>query len=270
MRHHSIPTILGIATITVGLVAGVLLVEQNQFVTSQANQISQPQNVRVSNVTDTEFTVSWSTTEKTISGVRWGENRNVIRNINTESELAYTHSITIENLTPSTTYYFVNTSGGSTFDADGIPWQVKTGPTLPDANTIYTISGKVVDPSGKAVKNALVYAVVGGASPLSTTTSVEGNWILSVGNVRTQDLLNHLKINPTTTLVELNVLAPQTPATSAKFYLSTATYGHTIVLGQTNNFTSEQSPTYIPIPTAGIAIPETDNSTTGFGELIGN
>lgn len=267
-KKTTIPTILGIAAITIGVAAGVLLVEQRHYISSRAAEDSVPQNVRISNISDTEFTVSWSTPGLSVNAIKWGESSRQLHRIVSDTSSSYTHSLTVEGLEPSHTYFFTIVSGNTAYDANGIPWQVTTGPTLPQTKIAYTISGKVVNESGDPLENAIVYAIVGGASPLSTTTSASGNWVLSVGQVRSQDLLNYIKINPETTLVELNVLAEKSRPTSAKFYLSNASYGHTIVVGKANDFTSEELESIKLIPTAAIAIPASDSTTTGFGELL--
>ncbi len=267
MRNTHIPTILGIVAITIGVVAGVLLVEQQQYTRSRAAETSVPQNVRVSNISDTQFTVSWTTTYKTTAAIRWGNDKN-LSNFITDEGTKSVHSLTITNLTPSTDYYFSILSDGVVHDANGIPWHIKTGPQLPLPGNSYTISGKVVNRLGLPVENALVFAIVGGSSPISTTTSQDGNWVLSASMARSQNLSNYLKINPETTLVELQILSDQSLPTSAKFYLKNAYYGQTIVLGEVNDFTTQQYEDIDLVPTAGINIPSPNSTTTGFGELI--
>jgi hypothetical protein len=62
MQHLRIPTLIGLGILLVGLVGAVLLVQQQQQLTSRASQAAPtPRNVSVSNITDQSFTVSWIT-----------------------------------------------------------------------------------------------------------------------------------------------------------------------------------------------------------------
>ena len=266
MINTKIPTFLGVAAITIGTVTGLLLVSEHQSLQTQGRSDNTPKNVRVSNVTDSSFTVSWTTDDVTTGFVNWGEKTSNIASV-TQTDRRAIHSHTVTDLNPTQTYYFTLVSDGVMFDNNKIPWSVKTGATLPAPRNPYTITGTVVDTLGNPVEGALVSATVGGVYPLSTTTSPSGNWILSLGLVRTNDLLNYTKIKPETTLVELSVFGTANEPTLTKFYLESAASGVTVIIGKNGN-TITSPANFNLIPTASLTFPDTSSEESGFGILL--
>lgn len=266
MINTRIPTFLGIVAITIGIVAGGLLVSERQTLQTSGKADITPKNVRVSNITGSSFTVSWTTEETTSGALSWGKSDSRFSLI-TPSNTHTVHSHTLTDLTPSQTYSFTIISEGKTFDNNKIPWTVKTGASLPPPQNPYNITGTVVDKLGKPIEGALVYATVGGIYPLSTTTSQSGNWVLSLGLARTNDLLNYSKLKPETTLIEISVFDTSNEPTFTKFYLNSASAGVTITLGQNDN-TITTPVNFNLIPTAGLSFPDSSTSESGFGQLL--
>ena len=68
-----IPTILGLAILVIGVVAGVALVDQGTggFL-PRANEEAVPQQVRITNITDTTFTVSFVTQANSLGLLEYG------------------------------------------------------------------------------------------------------------------------------------------------------------------------------------------------------
>ena len=108
IRKNKIPTILGIILLFGGVFAGVFLLRNNQIFKIGASPTITPQNVRLSNFSDSSVTISWITDDKTASFVSYGVNENVGDVISeTEDDQKFsTHSITITGLNPETNYYF--------------------------------------------------------------------------------------------------------------------------------------------------------------------
>lgn len=256
MKKGRIPTILGIAFLVVGIVVGVALIKNRQIFRLRASPEVLPKNVRVSNITDSSFTVSWVTDKETQGFIRWGANTSLDKTKIIPSDTpGFTHSFLIEGLSPSSVYYFNINSGGKGFDNNGVAWRVKTGLTIPNQPKANIISGSVISQAKIPVKNALVYVQVGGSSLLSTITSEEGTWVIPISAARTQNLSSYIPINDSTTLVEISVQTGPSSIASAQIYPAAAKPVPTIMLGQTHNFRSLSPEKEEEIPDASVALP---------------
>src|SRR3989344_7707037 len=105
MNRKKIPTLIGVVFLVAGVVAGVFLVQQREIFRLGASGENSPKDVRVSNITDSSFNVSWTTDRDTIGFVEWGETTDLGQLARAEdSKLKRIHSLTIRQLTPSTNY----------------------------------------------------------------------------------------------------------------------------------------------------------------------
>jgi hypothetical protein len=77
MLKKRIPTIVGIFLLLLGITAGVYLVEIGpESFTTRAEPEIIPSDVRITNVSERSFTVSWRTEAATIGLVRYGTTSN--------------------------------------------------------------------------------------------------------------------------------------------------------------------------------------------------
>ena len=241
MEKVKIPTLVGIVFLTISLSAAIVLIKQRQIFRLGAQQKYPPQNVKTTNITSSSFTVIWSTQQQTTGFVQWGESKNNLDKTSS-SEMknkSYLHSSTVNELQPNKTYYFKINSDGNLYGNSQEPWEVKTAPPVtsdsPSGN--FKISGKVITASGKEASNIIVIAEIEGASPLSTTTSENGNWIISADTVPNSNIDRYLELSPNTKVSILAQAGPQGIST-AEFYLSDEqTVLPPIILGQNHNFT---------------------------------
>ena len=157
--------------------------------------------VRTTNVRDISFTVSWVTNVEADGEVHYGTDP---ANLN---QTAYddrgtgtsddTHYVTLQGLTPETTYYFDVVSAPTTDDNHGAHYSVTTGPTLglPPSDTIY---GQVFkEDETTLAEGSIVYITLrdtdgsgslGEAAPLSALVDATGYWNTNLGNARMADL----------------------------------------------------------------------------------
>lgn len=272
MRRSKMPTILGVIFLTVGLAAGVLLIQNRQIFRLGATQESIPKDVRIANITDASFTVSWVTEKESLGFVSWGDNENSISRTEEDEvgSTSLTHTASIKGLSPQTTYFFKINSDGTAYDNNGLAWQVKSGPTLPQTTKANLISGTVLNPTGAAAKNALVYVTVGGGAPLSTITSQNGVWVISLANARASDLSSTVVIDDETTVLEISVNAAVDGVSSALVYPQSARPVPPMIIGQTHDFKNLPPSQTGEIPKATVGLPDAVTPSSGFevGENI--
>jgi len=220
MKIRKIPTIVGVILLLLGLTAGVLLVNSRQIFKLGASPEAAPKNVRVTNITDSSFTVTWLTESAVLGYITWGENKSALSK-SKEDEIgknSFTHTVSISGVNAQQDYYFVINSDGSEYDNNGVEWQTKTAPRLPSPDTTILASGNIINATGSPVEGALLTFIVGGSSPLSTTTSKSGSWLIPLSAARTQDLTNHVDINLESTLIEISVQASLTQTATAQVF----------------------------------------------------
>jgi len=154
-------------------------------------------DVRITNVRDVSFAVSWLTDEPTTGAVRFGASPKALNDVAYDDRgagaVAATHHVTLRNLSPDTLYYFALVSGES---VSGDVYSVTTGPMLsiPRADSIY---GRVLLSDGVTpAAGALVYLTLQDSDPagsrgqadwLSALADATGYWIVNLGSARTQD-----------------------------------------------------------------------------------
>ncbi|MBC8422446.1 MAG: right-handed parallel beta-helix repeat-containing protein, partial [Chloroflexi bacterium] len=151
--------------------------------------------VRVTNVRDTSFTVSWITDIPSDGHANYGTDPATL------DQIAYdargtgarddTHYVTIADLSPSTTYYFDVVSGSTTDDNGGAHYVVITGPTL-GLPTVDTIYGQVFkEDETTPAEGTIVYITLrdkdgngssGEAALLSALVDGDGWWSTNLGN----------------------------------------------------------------------------------------
>lgn len=266
MRKKSIPTFIGLFVLIFGLAAGLVLLRGQQLFKLGAAGDFAPQDVRIANVSDNAFTVSWTTAKESFSFIKWGETSGSIdKKVDGATKVpSFVHSVSISGATPSTPYFFKINSGGVDYDNNKIPWQVKTGPTLALNETVSNVSGSVLTPTGTPGEGSLVYLTVGGGAPLSTTTSQKGSWIILISQARTQDLSSYVAIDESSTLLEITVNAGPDGLATAQIYPQSARPVPPIILGEINDFKNAPISKLSSVPDASINVPDETEPVSGF------
>jgi hypothetical protein len=155
--QKQMPTMFGLGVLVIALVAGLVMFGTGTGVFSpRATPQTTPKQVKITNVGDKSFTVSFYTDEATTGFVKYGAKETDLKSQSSDDrdQLAgavgeYTlHHITVKGLKPSSSYFFtLGTGSGSIFDNNGAPFNVKTvadpGTPPPAAKTVY---GSVMTP----------------------------------------------------------------------------------------------------------------------------
>lgn len=219
-----IPTIVGLSVLLVALVAGVFLFSQGTGVFApRATPQTTPKNIKITNVTDNSFTVSFLTDEATSGFVKYGTESNSLNSQSSDdrdqlsgSVGTFTlHHITIKGLQPDTSYFFaLGTGSRAQFDNGGTPFTVKTaqrvGTPPPVAKTIY---GNILNESGGPAEGSIVFVSVDGIGEMSALVKGSGSWAVPLSNARTTDGSSYAQITDDTTL-SLMVQGPTAAQTS--------------------------------------------------------
>lgn len=216
-----LPTILGLLFLLMSLLAGVFLVKSDQVFFLRADPEITPREIKISNLTDASFTVSWITS-KPVSGFvqnEKGEEKRVFGD--DRDQLAgqvghyTTHHVTVKNLESASNYVFRIGSGGKMFDDNGQPFRVSTGATLiqapPATDPAY---GEVKTADGKPATGAIVYLSLPGAILQSTLVKPSGSWLITLSLARSKDLSQYATYNRESSLIEIFVQGGQLGTTN--------------------------------------------------------
>lgn len=169
---------------------------------------SSPQNIFVTNISDHQATISWTTLKATKGVIVITEDgkfpilpvfaRKTYKD-DGEKKLARerfytTHHVTIEGLSPRKTYQYLIYQGWKRMTGGSFA----TGPVLPSINNPNPVYGKVLTSGKSPLTGAIVYFQVqtgkDKSALLSTLTNSAGRWSLDLGNLRTKDLKRSYKI----------------------------------------------------------------------------
>ena len=243
-----IPTLFGILLITLGVGVTTFLVNQGVLFKSNASLTDQPQNVRITNITDGSFTVSYQTESKVIGSLDYGADQKLgqpaldDRDQQTGNLTSYNiHNITVRNLNPQTKYLFSITSGQGTYTNNGQAFEVNTGSKLSDSPPNQDpISGKILLSDGSAPKEAIVYVTADNSQVISTLVKSDGSYILPLNSLRTNDLTTYYSF-PSDGTVKMLVFG-NTLTSNVLISLSQTRPIPTIMLSQDYDFRESQSP----------------------------
>lgn len=194
-----IPTLLGLGFLIISLVAGVFLFGNGTGVFApRATPQTTPRNPKVTNVTDTSFTVSFFTDEATAGFVRYGTSETDLRNqasderdlISSNTGQFQWHHIPVRGLSPNTSYFYVlGTGTRARFDNNGTPFTVRTAATpvgSPPLNK--TVYGAVFTEAGIPADGSIIYAARDGMGELSSLAKGSGGqWVVALANAYNTD-----------------------------------------------------------------------------------
>lgn len=206
--NKRIPTLFALILIIIGIEILSLLVQHRLFYFSNANPSEVPKDVRITNIFDTSFTVTYTTDATVIGSVSYGKDKNVSQiALDERDQLSgvptthTAHSITIRNLDQKTPYYFVIHSGSSSYNNGNNAYQVTTGPTIDSPPTSQNpLTGKVILPTGDVATETIVYVQTADSQVLSTLVKPDGSYALPLNALRTNDLTKYISFVQNTIL----------------------------------------------------------------------
>ncbi len=206
LLNRRIPTVFGIGFVILAIALTTFILRSQTNLKSKASNSEEPHNVKVTNLSDSSFTLTYQTDATTSGSVNYGQ-RKELGNTQLEDldkkkgnlSPKNVHSITVEKLTPATKYYLVVVSSQNTFLNNGVPFEISTGPSISSPSAAQTvIKGKVILPDGNAPNEALVYLSTDNSQLLSTTVAKDGEFNFSLKGLRTDDLSSYFKLEENT------------------------------------------------------------------------
>lgn len=220
--RFKIPTLLGIAIITLGTGAGVFLVMQEQLLITQAGPDQTPNQVTVVNLQDTGAAITWQTNSPTRGYVKFGQNTADQTSLDdrdtTETKERTEHFVTLKNLIPKTTYQFEVFSNNST-DEKVYNFTTASDNQNTQASSLQPIIGSVIAGT-QPLQNGLAYLTIPGAALQATPVTELGTFTIPLVNVYSEDFTNLAALSEDTT-AKIKVVSGTVQATAA-FKLSYA------------------------------------------------
>ncbi|HSW96268.1 MAG TPA: Ig-like domain-containing protein [Candidatus Saccharimonadales bacterium] len=265
MRQQSfwnkrIPTLLALLLIVIGIGTTAFITRTGTIFRSGASPSESPKNIRVTNINDTSFTVTYTTDTPTLGSISFGKDLSLgtvlldDRDQTTNTPHVYTvHTVTVKNLFPNTQYFFSIISGDTKYMNNATPFTATTGPTITGASPLQqVVSGAVTLPAGNNGSGALVYLQIPNGQIVSTVTDIQGNYHISLATIRTPDLLQYASVTKTDTisLIFTDGTAISHVATTLQNFPMPG-----IILSQDYDFTIGSTPTGIPIANEPIGFP---------------
>lgn len=250
IRKHKIPTIIGLALLILGVGAGVFLVQRAQIFNLRASPQQTPQQIRISNVSDKSFSVSWTTDKETLGFLSYGKSPSLGSTANDQvapNSPSFVHHTTVSGLSAKTTYYFKVGADKNLFDNDGQPYKVTTASVLTSAPKTDIIFGTVETAAGTPAAGVLAYASLSGVTALSAVTDNGGKWSINLSSYAAYNQEDRLQIF---------IQAGQGSFASATILVGAAHPVPTIILGQTHDFTDIKPVDPSGLPSSSVIIPE--------------
>lgn len=254
-KQHNIPTPLGLAFLLGSLLVGVFFIGLKTSYEADLSAGEIPEEVRVTNVDDRSFTVSWVTKNLSQGSVSYGESP-AFGKIEAGGDPSFVHHVRVENLAPSSKYFFEVVSGEESYGDFGAPYTVYTGPflgmsPLSKAEVVY---GTVGMPSGRP-EPALVYLTLDGSQVFSTLTSPRGDWAMTLSSVRTGDLSSYFLLTGGAPL-RISVRANARDVALAKISLEAARPVPEMRLGESYDFSDIALARSARPPAATLQVPQ--------------
>jgi len=205
--QRQIPTLLGLGVLIAALVGGIALIGTGGGVFApRATPQTTPKNLKMTNIKDTSFTVSFMTDEATSGFVKYGKSPDALQTQASDDRDQLSgsvgqynsHYITLRDLDPDTQYYFtVGTASVPRFDSNGTPFSLKTASRGGNPTAAKTAYGTVNAASGAPADGAIVYMNIDGVSELSALVKGSGSWAIPLSNARTTDLSGYANLQQT-------------------------------------------------------------------------
>jgi len=202
-----IPTLVGILIIAIGTIFTTYLVKGDTLFEIKAGPNQEPKNIKIANISDDSFTVSYITDDNFSGTLNFGtapDQLNILvlddrdqltQTINSRSS----HSLTVRELEPNTSYFFSITSGDKKYFDNGSAYTVQTGSSINNnPSSQIPIAGRVIMPDGSVPNDGIVYVKISGAQDVSTVLKSDGTYTIPLNNLRNSSLNDYFPLSENT------------------------------------------------------------------------
>lgn len=246
--NKRIPTIFGIGFVILAIILTTISLRTQTGFKSKASNSEMPQNVKVTNVSDDAFTITYETDAPVTGSVNFGKDKKLgnaeLEDLDKEKGSLTPkniHSITVKKLTPDTKYHLVIVSGQNTFLDNGSPFEIQTGSSISSPSAMQLkVKGKVVLPDGNPPIEAIVYLSSDNSQLFSAVVGKNGEFHFSLEALRSEDLASYFTAHDNTSL-KLEAIGKSLKST-VSISLSNADFIPTITLSNDYDFTHEPIP----------------------------
>ncbi|HNP89274.1 MAG: hypothetical protein BWY24_00012 [Microgenomates group bacterium ADurb.Bin219] len=191
--NHLKKNLLGFGAILIGLGGLLFLIQNPTIFRSQAAPEPTPKEVKLTNLSENSLTVSWLTDFPTKGLLFYSESNDLLKkqvafDDRPSQPSSKIHHITLKDLYPGKTYYFLLVSGEERFDNNGRPYEFTT-PATPAATPLppFILKGRILNTNQMPANEVLVYFSFNNSTPISTLTDKNGNYLLNLNNSRNKD-----------------------------------------------------------------------------------
>lgn len=212
-KQIRVPTILAFLFIFLLIfLSTVFLPKLNNFFNPETPSLT-PQSLRITNLSDTKFTVSFLTQEKTKALIEYGPSINLGSKAYSDQSLfsgreeaSNIHYFTLTNLTPSTSYYFKIKIGKKSYGSKGNPSKISNScldylevkedsspfivTTLPGKMVSCRespLNGEIVTEKKIPAEGAIVCIEIENLLPISDYVKKNGKWVIPCFNLALKD-----------------------------------------------------------------------------------
>lgn len=198
-----IPKFIFIIFIILSIAITSILVKNGVLFITKASPSQIPEDIRITNISDNSFTVSYATEENVTGSINFGKDINFgqvgldERDQKTGSLTPHKiHHITVKNITPKTSYFFEIISGEDHYSNNKNPFKVTTGALIesnPPAQE--PLIGNILLPNGSKPTEVMVYLTLKDSQDISTLAKDDGSFILPLNSLRRSDLSSYLNLD---------------------------------------------------------------------------
>ncbi|MBP8979303.1 fibronectin type III domain-containing protein [Candidatus Dojkabacteria bacterium] len=174
-----------------------------------------PDSIKVTNLSDTKFTVLWVSAQKEEGTVKYGTSPTQLNSValdKRDGELVkgeyYVHTVNVEKLQPETKYYYNVVSGNDTYSNGGKGFTVTTFPEIERTGGLFNIVGELTGmPEHKevillaSIKDGDDTGSKGTSTLISTDVSEDGSWGLPLSEMRVEDGTSYFEHTAGDTLI---------------------------------------------------------------------
>jgi hypothetical protein len=199
-----IPTPLGLILLIIALFLGIFLNFYQDAKNEEKRTFLFPKNTSAINLTDKSATITWTTDLEVKGEVVLNQEGKEKLFVDDRDKLnpkkRSTHFVALDNLAPQTRYTFKIRSDGEEFFNEKTQF-FQTAPFLEGQNPethLKPLVGAVIDETFEPVEGGLVYLDLPGASKIGTFSNSQGNFILPMNFLLTEDLKGFYNIEQNT------------------------------------------------------------------------